>query len=98
MKKVLKEVNNERYYIEEEKDGQVIKEVLNKGIVIEDLNRYEECLIKGILKNDILKKHFTKNVAGSTIVLIGRLIDLLEANLYFKDSFTNYKNKIGLAV
>lgn len=98
MEKVLKEVNNERYYSKEEKDGRVIKEVLNKGIVIEDLNRYEEGLIKGILKNDIIKKHFTKNVAGSTIVLIDRLIDLLEVNLYFKDSFTNYKNKIGLAV
>lgn len=98
IEKVLKEVNNERYYSKEEKDGQVIKEILNKGIVIEDLNRYEECLIKGILKNDILKNHFTKNIVGSTIVLIDRLIELLEANVHFDNSFTNYKNEIGLAV
>src|SRR5699024_5818656 len=63
---------------------------------IQDLDGYDKQLLEAFLTNDVLKKHFTINIAGYTVIQTNKLIDLFEADEYWQDSFTTYSKKIGL--
>lgn len=69
---------------------------LNKGKVIEDLDHYDEDLVKAMLDSPIIKKHFTKKIGDYQIIEVNKLIDIFEMNDYWLDSQTKYAKKIGL--
>lgn len=94
LEKTLRQVNEEKYLVKTTKN----EEVLDKEIIIRDFLEYDENLLEGVLGNKILKKHFTKEVSGSTVIIIQDLIEILETEIHFRDSYTNYANKIGLTV
>ena len=77
----------EKYFI----DG-----VVNKSKVIQDLDTYNEELLTEFISNEVLKHNFTIDIAGNTVLQTNKLIDLLEADEYWQDSYTRYSKKIGL--
>src|SRR5690554_3370383 len=86
LESVLKQFD-EKYFI----DG-----VVNKSKVIQDLDTYDEELLTAFLSNEVLKDNFTIDIAGNTVLQTNKLIDLLEADEYWQDSYTKYSKKIGL--
>ena len=86
LESVLKQFD-EKYFI----DG-----IVNKSKVIQDLDTYNEELLTAFLSNEVLKDNFTIDIAGNTVLQTNKLIDLLEADEYWQDSYTKYSKKIGL--
>lgn len=75
-----------------------IEGVLNKSKVIQDLDRYDRSLLTAILEDETLRRNFTINIAGSTVVQVKDLVQLFEMDEYWQDSYTRYSKKIGLTV
>lgn len=72
--------------------------LLKKDAIITDLDKYIPELVGSILTNSILKEAFTEEIAGTTIFKINDIIQTLEVDEYWSNSYTRYSNKIGLAV
>ncbi|EGO7681663.1 site-specific DNA-methyltransferase [Enterococcus faecalis] len=79
-------------------DKYFIDGVINKSKVIRDLDSYDAALVKELLSNDELKKRFTMEIAGATVIKVNDLIDVFEQDEYWQDSYTKYSKKIGLTV
>ena len=77
-------------------DKYFIEGTVNKQRVIQDLYNYDSELIAAMLNSDLLKENFTMQVADTTIFQINNLIELFEADEFWKDSYTKYSKKIGL--
>jgi adenine-specific DNA-methyltransferase len=77
-------------------DRYFIGGIINKQRVIQDLYSYDSELIAAMLNSDLLKENFTMQVADITIFQINNLIELFEADEFWKDSYTKYSKKIGL--
>ena len=77
-------------------DRYFIGGIINKQRVIQDLHSYDSELIAAMLNSDLLKENFTMQVADITIFQINNLIELFEADEFWKDSYTKYSKKIGL--
>lgn len=77
-------------------DKYFIDDVVNKQRVIQDLHNYDNELISAMLDSVLLKENFTMQVADTTIFQINNLIELFEADEFWKDSYTKYSKKIGL--
>lgn len=86
IKKVLQQFED-KYFIEN---------VVNKGKVIQDLDRYHEPLLEAFISNETIKKNFTIDIAGNIVMQTNKLIELFEADEYWQDSYTKYSKKIGL--
>lgn len=79
-------------------DEQYVAEgLLKKDAIIVDLDNYKPELVKNILTNAILNEAFTEDIAGATILKINDIIQMLEVDEYWSNSYTRYTNKIGLA-
>lgn len=79
-------------------DEQYVAEgLLKKGAIITDLDNYKPELVEKILTNAILNEAFTEDIAGATILKINDIIQMLEVDEYWSNSYTRYTNKIGLA-
>jgi possible site-specific DNA-methyltransferase len=80
-------------------DEQYVAEgLLKKDAIIVDLDNYKPELVEKILTNAILNEAFTEDIAGATILKINDIIQMLEVDEYWSNSYTRYTNKIGLAV
>lgn len=78
-------------------DEQYVAEgLLKKGAIITDLDNYKPELVEKILTNAILNEAFTEDIAGATILKINDIIQMLEVDEYWSNSYTRYTNKIGL--
>lgn len=79
-------------------DEQYVAEgLLKKDAIIVDLDNYNPELVEKILTNAILNEVFTEDIAGATILKINDIIQMLEVDEYWSNSYTRYTNKIGLA-
>lgn len=79
-------------------DEQYVTEgLLKKDAIIVDLDNYNPELVEKILTNAILNEAFTEDIAGATILKINDIIQMLEIDEYWSNSYTRYTNKIGLA-
>ena len=76
----------------------IIDGIINKNQVIRDLDQYDAELVAEILTNEELKKRFTLNVAGATIIKVNDFIEVFEQDEYWQDSYTKYSKKIGLTI
>lgn len=48
---------------------------LNKVRIIQDIDRYDEELIKVLLDNELIKKHYAKQIGDYTIIETNKLIE-----------------------
>lgn len=79
-------------------DEQYVAEgLLKKDAIIVDLDNYKPELVEKILTNAILNEAFTEDIAGTTILKINDIIQMLEVDEYWSNSYTRYTNKIGLS-
>ncbi|CEO12451.1 Type III restriction-modification system [[Clostridium] sordellii] len=60
--------------------------------------KYDEKLISTLLNNKEMKSHFFKEINGSLIFKREEFVEFIGGKYYLEDSYTKYKNKIGLAV
>ncbi|WP_270305429.1 DNA methyltransferase, partial [Terrisporobacter petrolearius] len=60
--------------------------------------KYDEKLISTLLNNDEMKSHFFKEVGGALIFKREEFIEFIGGKYYLEDSYTKYRNKIGLVV
>ncbi|RIN46315.1 site-specific DNA-methyltransferase, partial [Staphylococcus simulans] len=77
-------------------DKYFIRDGINKSKVIQDLDDYDISLLEAFIRNETIKKYFTMEIAGSTVIKTNTLIDLFETDEFWKNSYTKYLKKIGL--
>ena len=70
--------------------------ILKKYKITEDLKNYDEDLLKVLLSNEVVEKHYISKIDGASILKINQLIEMLQYKEFWKDSYTKYSNKIGL--
>ncbi len=71
---------------------------LKKWVIINRAQNFDEELIELLLDNEELKAKFFKEVAGVVVFNQNLFIQFLEQKNYLNDSYTQYKNKIGLNI
>lgn len=71
---------------------------LKKWVVINKAQNYDEKLISLLLENEDIKLKFFISVKEVLIFNQALFIQFLEQKNYLKDSYTSFKNKIGLTI
>jgi len=71
---------------------------LKKWVVIGKARNYDPVLIKLLLGNDTLKEKFFVEVEGTLVFKQEEFITFMEMKNYLNDSYTQYKNKVGLTI
>jgi adenine-specific DNA-methyltransferase len=71
---------------------------LKKWVVIDRARNYDEALIELLLENDVLKEKFFVKVKDVLVFKQDLFIQFLEQKNYLNDSYTKFKNKIGLTI
>jgi adenine-specific DNA-methyltransferase len=71
---------------------------LKKWVVLNKAQNFDEELIGLLLDNTELKQKFFVNVKEVLVFKQNLFLDFLEQKSYLNDSYTRYKNKIGLTI
>lgn len=71
---------------------------LKKWVVIDKAQSFDEELIELLLKEPTVKSSFFKEIAGVTVFNQALFLQFLEQKNYLNDSYTQFKNKIGLTI
>ncbi|MFN4285162.1 MAG: DNA methyltransferase [Lacibacter sp.] len=76
---------------------------LKKWVVLDKARNFDEELIELLLQNDTLKEKFFRTLrlpTGETVLLFDQnlFIEFLEQKNYLNDSYTKFKNKVGLTI
>src|SRR5690554_5454956 len=71
---------------------------LKKWVVLNKAQNFDEELIELLLKDKYIKDYFFKEIAGVTVFNQNLFIQFLEQKNYLNDSYTQYKNKVGLTI
>ncbi|WP_411687804.1 DNA methyltransferase [Acinetobacter indicus] len=69
---------------------------LQRSLVIDAIQKKEVDLVKALISNDKIKSIYSTDVDGILIFDFDKLISLLKYKEYWADSFTKYRNKVGL--
>lgn len=86
-----KQLKKEKLFIDE--NGK-----LKKWVVINKAQNFDATLIELLLNNKELKEKFFVEVKNSWVFNLPLFVQFLEQKKYFNDSYTRYKNKIGLTI
>lgn len=73
-------------------------EILYHSMVIQAINQKEPKLIKALINNEKIKSIYSTIIDGLIIFDFDKLISFLKCKEYWQDSFTRYRNYIGLTV
>ena len=71
---------------------------LKKWVVADKARNYDAELLALLLENEDLKKTFFKDVNGTMVFLLEKFLLFIEQKNYLNDSYTAYRNKIGLTI
>lgn len=71
---------------------------LKKWVVADKARNYDAELIALLLGNNDLRQVFFKEVKNTAIFLLDKFLLFIEQKNYLNDSYTQYKNKIGLTI
>ena len=71
---------------------------LKKWVVIGKAQNFDAELIELLLESDELKAKFFIDVKGILVFNVNLFVQFLEQKNYLNDSYTQYKNKIGLTI
>ena len=86
-----KQLKNEPNYVTD--DGE-----LKKWVVINKAQNFDPELITLLLNSKELKMNFFGNVKGTLVFNQNLFVQFLEQKNYLNNSYTQYKNKVGLAI
>lgn len=76
-----------------DEDGDIIR-----NAIIDKAFKYDEELLTSLLEDEKLKKVFFRKIKGSLVFLQSTFIDYIQDKNFLIDSYTKYKNKIGLTI
>lgn len=79
-------------------DNLVVDNQLNKNKIIEAALKVEPFLISLLIKNDTFKKHFFQEVENVLVFDKIKFQRFVNNKSFLPDSYTAFKNKIGLAI
>lgn len=79
-------------------DNLVVDNQLNKNKIIEAALKVEPFLISLLIKNETFKKHFFQEVEGVLVFDKIKFQRFVNNKSFLPDSYTAFKNKIGLAI
>jgi adenine-specific DNA-methyltransferase len=71
---------------------------LKKWVIIDRARNYDEELLELLLTEKELKAHFFVEVKGTLIFKQEQFIQFLEQKNYLNNSYTQFKNKVGLTI
>ena len=71
---------------------------LKKWVVIDKARNYDPDLIKLLLQEPKLKETFFVDVEGTLVFKQEHFLTFMEMKNYLNDSYTQYKNKVGLTI
>ena len=71
---------------------------LKKWVAINKAQNFDEKLIELLLENGELKEKFFVDVKGVLVFNQNLFVRFLEQKNYLNDSYTKYKNKVGLTI
>lgn len=71
---------------------------LKKWVVINKAQNFDARLLELLLDNEELKERFFISVKGTLVFNQNLFIQFLEQKNYLNDSYTQYKNKVGLTI
>lgn len=71
-------------------------ENLQRSLVIDAIQKKEADLVKALINNSKIKSIYSTDVDGVLIFEFEKLISLLKYKEYWADSFTKYRNNVGL--
>lgn len=71
---------------------------VKKWVVLDKARNFDEGLIELLLDSRDLKQEFFKNIKGTLVFDLNRFVLFLEQKNHLNDSFTKYKNKVGLTI
>ncbi|MCQ2307079.1 MAG: site-specific DNA-methyltransferase [Bacteroidales bacterium] len=71
---------------------------LKKWVVADKARNYDAGLLALLLENEDLKNIFFKDINGTLVFLLEQFLLFIEQKNYLNDSYTSYRNKIGLAI
>lgn len=71
---------------------------LKKWVVLNKAQNFDEELIALLLQEPTLKEKFFKEIVGVTVFNQNLFVQFLEQKNYLNDSYTQYKNKVGLTI
>lgn len=89
--KLLNELKKEPNYVADNGD-------LKKWVVINKARNFDEELIRLLLDNQELKEKFFVEVKGTMFFKQNLFIQFLEQKNYLNNSYTQFKNKVGLSI
>jgi adenine-specific DNA-methyltransferase len=71
---------------------------LKKWVVLDNARNFDEELLELLIDNEEIKNYFFKEVKGTLIFNLNLFVQFLEQKNYLNDSYTQYKNKVGLTI
>lgn len=71
---------------------------LKKWVVLSKAQNFDEELIALLLEEPSLKEKFFKQIGSATVFLQNLFVQFLEQKNYLNDSYTQFKNKVGLTI
>lgn len=71
---------------------------LKKWVVADKARNYDAGLLALLLANEDLKNTFFKDINGTLVFLLEQFLLFIEQKNYLNDSYTSYRNKIGLTI
>ena len=71
-------------------------ENLQRSLVIDAIQRKEADVIKALVSNIKIKTNYGTDIDGILIFDFDKLVSLLKYKEYWADSFTKYRNEVGL--
>lgn len=71
---------------------------LKKWVILSKAQNFDEELIELLLGEPTLKEKFFKQIGSATVFLQNLFVQFLEQKNYLNDSYTQYKNKVGLTI
>lgn len=79
------------------KQEYVVEETLNKNLVGQLARNYDTGLLNSLQSNEKIKAHFFSSTDGGLIFKLDIFLQFLNNKAFLPDSYTIYKQKIGLA-
>lgn len=71
---------------------------VKKWVVADRARNYNEDLLELLLNNEKLKATFFKDIKGTLVFNLDKFLLFIEQKNYLNDSYTSYRNKIGLTI
>lgn len=70
---------------------------LKRYQVVEDLDNYNKELMQALLSDELIHNTYTEKVLDTEIFKLNQFVEMLEYKQFWQDSYTKYRNKIGLS-